>query len=144
MSIGTLNANVQLDNEDCHYGNGVPVTGKVLLSYLPTPKTKLEAASPDLFGPLKIHITFHGRAKTKIRETSGQSGNIHRARVPLFRTSKLIFDDVLRAEPGKQYPIAFEVQFPEVVAGTRSCVAQLHFRRPIALSIGPIVAMACD
>lgn len=69
----------------------------------------------ELFGPLKISITFHGRSKTKVWKKSGNSTHIYRSRAPLFSRSSKIYDDSFRSQNGASRNFPFTVYFPDTV-----------------------------
>jgi hypothetical protein len=113
MAIGTLVAKIVLDEpRKIHYGSSDPVKGKVVLTYTPSAKTR-ESSNPELFGPLQLAVTFHGRSKTKVYKQSGNNRHIYRGRAPLFSQSKRIYDDSFRARPYEPHSFPFEIFFPE-------------------------------
>ena len=113
MAIGTLLAKIVLDNpRKIHYGSTEPVTGKIVLTYTPSTKTRTES-NPELFGPLQLSMTFHGRAKSKIWKRQGNNTHIYRGRAPLFRVTKRIYDDSFRARSNQPHGFPFELYFPE-------------------------------
>lgn len=119
MAIGTLNARVVLDEPSTiHYGSADPVKGKVILTYMPSAKTR-EESSLELFAPLQLALIFHGRSKTKIWKSSGQNQHIYRARVPLFSARKKIYDDSVRIRQSRPQEIPFTLYFPESYAGSQ-------------------------
>lgn len=72
MSIGTLKAKILLtERPKVYYGSGKPVTGTIALTFEPNRKHGSEAIS-ELFGPLKAHVVFNGRIKTKIDKSTGK------------------------------------------------------------------------
>ncbi|KAI0410723.1 hypothetical protein F5X98DRAFT_359007 [Xylaria grammica] len=111
MSVGTLHAKVVLDDPSrIHCGNRDPVTGHINLRYAPGHGN----ASAELFGPLQVYVTLHGRAKTKIWKSNGQSTSIYRGRAPLFHQKALVYDDSFRAHPRDSTNFPFSLFFPEV------------------------------
>ena len=118
MGIGTLQATVVLDSPGkTHYGSTDPVTGFIKLTFRPSTKGRADS-SPELFGPLQVAVTFHGRAKTKIWKKQGNSTHIYRGRAPLFALSKRIYDDSFKAQPYESNAIPFELYFPEAAQAT--------------------------
>jgi len=115
MSVGTLHAKIVLDQPGkIHCGSRDPVSGHVNIRYQPGPQNP---GAAELFGPLKVAVILHGRAKTKIWKSQGQSTRIYRGRAPLFRKTLLIYDDSFRAQPGDSVVIPFSICFPETTAG---------------------------
>lgn len=113
MSLGTLNCEVHLDNpKKIHYGNSDPVTGNVSIKFFPKQHKDRETPT-ELFGPLKVGITLHGRCKSKIWKRNGNSTTIYRGRVPLFSWSKWIYNDSIKTPAGKVTNIPFSINFPE-------------------------------
>jgi hypothetical protein len=113
MAIGTLLAKIILDEpRKIHYGSSDPVKGKVVLTYTPSTKTR-EESNPELFGPLQLQVTFHGRSKTKVYKQSGNNRQIFRGRAPLFALSKIIYDDSFRSRPNQSHSFPFQLYFPE-------------------------------
>ena len=113
MAIGTLLAKIVLDNpRRIHYGSTEPVTGKIILTYTPSTKTRIES-NPELFGPLQLAVNLHGRAKSKVWKRQGNNTHIYRGRAPLFRQSKRLYDDSFRARPNQPNDFPFELYFPE-------------------------------
>ena len=113
MAIGTLVAKIILDEpRKIHYGSTNPVNGKVVLTYAPSSKTR-EESSPDLFGPLQLAVNLHGRSKTKVYKSNGQTTSIYRGRAPLFSQSKRIYDDSFRARPNEKHEFPFQLSFTE-------------------------------
>ncbi|TGJ86863.1 hypothetical protein E0Z10_g1917 [Xylaria hypoxylon] len=111
MSVGTLHANIVLDDPSrIHCGNRDPVLGHISIRYSPGRGN----ASAELFGPLKVFVTLHGRAKTKIWKSNGQSTSIYRGRAPLFFHQVLVYDDSFRAQPRDTAIFPFNLFFPEV------------------------------
>ena len=109
MSIGLLRARIALDKPyKTYYGSKEPITGEIHLMYSSDPKNKGETGS-ELFGPLKVTVIFHGRAKTKIQERD----YIYRASAPLFSRRQVIYDDAFRSQPQEQRSIPFMLNFPE-------------------------------
>lgn len=93
-----------------HYGGEDLIVGTVVLTF--NPKSKAEVK--DLFGPLKLAIVLHGRAKTKVWKSSGANGQRHlyRGRVPLFSRTNTICEDSFKAVPGQRYTFPFATAFP--------------------------------
>ncbi|KAI1259177.1 hypothetical protein F5Y18DRAFT_410992 [Xylariaceae sp. FL1019] len=115
MSVGALHTSIVLSEPArIHCGNRDPVHGHVKIRYNPS-QNKTNASS-ELFGPLRIHVIFHGRAKTKIYKRSGQSTSIYRGRAPLFSQSVLVYDDSFKAQPRDVTMFPFQLTFPEFPA----------------------------
>ncbi|GAB1731859.1 hypothetical protein NU195Hw_g5176t1 [Hortaea werneckii] len=112
--VGTLMIRVVLDEPNRIYcGPNEPVTGYVNLYYdIPDSRKKREESPADLFGPLKLSINFHGRAKTKITTDNSSHGSVHRGRAPLFHIVSEIHDGPYRSAPGEKHRIPFSVYFP--------------------------------
>ncbi|KAI0401176.1 hypothetical protein F4802DRAFT_439267 [Xylaria palmicola] len=111
MSVGTLHTNVVLaEPGKIHCGSRDPVLGQVSIRYSPSQRN----ASAELFGPLQVFVVLHGRAKSKIWKSNGQSTSIYRGRAPLFSQSVLIYDDSFRAQPGDTKEFPFSLVFPDV------------------------------
>ena len=109
MSIGSLSAHIRPDDPSrVHHGPSDPVKGTVELVYC----SSVNTPSNELFGRLVLDITFHGRTKTKIRRSNGQSTTIYRGRVPLFSHTYTIYNDVFKTSAGERQFIPFEVYFP--------------------------------
>nr|POE62896.1 hypothetical protein CFP56_03799 [Quercus suber] len=108
MTIGTLNTEVVLDqpNRIC-CGTEDTVTGNVVLTYRRTSLNDVE-----LFGPLTITVTFHGRAKTKLWIRRGKATHIYRGRAPLFSITKRLFSGPFRAVPNVAHSFPFSFTFP--------------------------------
>jgi len=79
---------------------------------LPTPEV---GRHPDLFGPLIIQVTLHGRAKTKIVKSNGNSRTTHRGRAPLLYVAAKIYDDSFQAAPNSTKQFPFSLSFPDSV-----------------------------
>ncbi|KAK7743077.1 hypothetical protein SLS62_010709 [Diatrype stigma] len=123
MSNGSLTATIVLDKPDhVHCGSHDPVTGNVCLRYRPPPLASADAAasssSTELFGPLRVTIRLHGRAKTKIKRDK----EYDRGRVPLFSMARLVYDGPLRLAAGAVRLVPFAVRFPDTVAPTAAQV----------------------
>ena len=111
MSIGTLQARIVLDEARKIYcGSSEPVTGNVVLTFTPSPKSN----NTELFGPLKINLLFHGRSKSKIWKKNGNSTTIYRGRAPLFQRSETLYSDSFKAQPGESHSFPFEIYFPRL------------------------------
>ena len=112
MSLGELKAIISLDDpERVHHGHAEPVKGTVRLTYRPSQKTVAET-STELFGPLHVAITLHGRTKSKIWKRRGEGTTLYRGRFPLFSHSVTIYDEVFKASPGETHLVPFEIAFP--------------------------------
>ncbi|KAI1420256.1 hypothetical protein F5Y12DRAFT_138761 [Xylaria sp. FL1777] len=110
MSVGRLHTSIVLDEPvRVHCGSRDPVRGQVKIRYAPGDKNP----SSGLFGPLKVFVFLHGRAKTKIWKSNGQTTSIYRGRVPLFSYQVLVYDDSFRAQPGDLATFPFSLLFPE-------------------------------
>ncbi|KAI0860806.1 hypothetical protein F4860DRAFT_188242 [Xylaria cubensis] len=111
MSIGTLFTNIVLSEPGkIHCGNNDPVLGHISVRYSAWQNNQ----SAELFGPLKVSVFLHGRAKTKIWKSNGQTTSIYRGRAPLFSRKVLVYDDSFRAQPGEEGVFPFSLNFPEV------------------------------
>ncbi|KAM0716457.1 hypothetical protein Q7P37_007902 [Cladosporium fusiforme] len=125
MSVGVVLGKVVLDNPTkYHCGPNDPVTGCIALTYRPHGTTQTELARP-LFGPLKLFVTFWGRAKTKIRKSNGQSSSTYRGRAPLFSQHVTIYDGPWTCEPRESTRFPFSLNFP---AATQPMPNQGDFR----------------
>ncbi|GAP85575.1 hypothetical protein SAMD00023353_1301660 [Rosellinia necatrix] len=115
MSVGTLHTKVVLDEPGkIHCGNRDPVRGHVNITYSPGQGN----AGAELFGHLSVFVTLHGRAKTKIWKSNGQSTSIYRGRAPLFSRRVLVYDDSFRAQPRDAAILPFSLTFPEFTDAT--------------------------
>ncbi|KAI7079994.1 hypothetical protein KC327_g671 [Hortaea werneckii] len=115
--FGALIIWVVLDEPNRIYcGANEPVTGHVTVRYDTSYWRKKQKELPaDLFGPLKLSIIFHGRAKTKITQSNGNSSSVYRGRAPLFHIVSEIHDGPYRSAPGETHRIPFSVCFPPTV-----------------------------
>ncbi|KAI0153276.1 hypothetical protein GGR57DRAFT_150468 [Xylariaceae sp. FL1272] len=114
MSVGALHTTIVLSEPGrIHCGSRDPVHGHVKIRYNPLQNSP---NASELFGPLKIHVIFHGRAKTKIWKNSNQSTRIYRGRAPLFAQRVLIYDDSFKAQPLEIKTFPFQLTFPEATA----------------------------
>lgn len=115
MSAGTLYTKILLDHpHKYHCGADDPVTGCVELTYR-APYSKGQTSADELqslFGPLKVFLTFHGRAKTKIHKSNGNSSTTYRGRAPLFRQHHKIHDGPVTAKANERIQIPFSLNFP--------------------------------
>lgn len=113
MGLGSLCATVVLDRPRYIYsGNQEPVTGSVELIFTPNKKSP----AGELFGPLRVTLTFWGRAKTKIVEARGNSGSAsYRGRAPLFSKTKIIHNGPFRLLAGRTSEVYFSINFPSRV-----------------------------
>ncbi|KAI3326828.1 hypothetical protein HD806DRAFT_418765 [Xylariaceae sp. AK1471] len=115
MSVGTLHTGIILNEPGkIHCGNRDPILGHINIRYSPGQKN----ASAELFGPLKVFVTLHGRAKTKIWKSNGQTTSIYRGRAPLLSKRVLVYDDSFRAQPRDSTIFPFSLIFPEVTDAT--------------------------
>lgn len=132
MSAGTLWAKIVLDHpQRYHCGPDDTVTGHVRLTYSPPVGSKgvkriSDSQLQSLFGPLKVFLTFHGRAKTKIHKSNGNSSSTYRGRAPLFRKHYKIHDGPITVEAGKSVQLPFSLNFP---AATQNLPGQGDFRQ---------------
>ncbi|RMZ09077.1 hypothetical protein D0862_03741 [Hortaea werneckii] len=115
--VGALIIRVVLDEPNRIYcGPKEPVTGYVSVYYdTSDSRKKREEVPSDLFGPLKLSINFHGRAKTKITTDNSSSTSVHRGRAPLFEIVSEIHDGPYRSAPGEKHWFPFSVCFPPTV-----------------------------
>ncbi len=110
MSVGTLHTQIVLNEPGkVHCGSRDPVLGHVNIRYSPGQKN----AGAELFGPLKVFVFLHGRAKTKVWKSNGQTTSIYRGRAPLFSQRVLVHNDSFRAQPGDTAIFPFSLVFPE-------------------------------
>lgn len=110
MSVGTLHTDIILNDPGrIHCGTRDPVQGHVNIRYTPGPKN----ANAELFGPLAVAVVLHGRAKSKIWKSNGQSTSIYRGRAKLFAKGAEIYNDSFRAQSGDAQSFPFSVSFPE-------------------------------
>ncbi|KAI2624104.1 hypothetical protein GGS21DRAFT_532958 [Xylaria nigripes] len=115
MTIGTLHTYIVLDEPaKIHCGSRDVVRGNIDIRYAPSPKNP----NAELFGPLKIAVLLHGRAKTKIWRTIGQNRTLYRTRAPLFLKQVLVYDDSFKAQPGSTTSFPFSLTFPEAVSSS--------------------------
>lgn len=111
MLNGSLTATIVLDKPNhVHCGSQDPVTGNVCLRYHPPPGAGGDG-STELFGPLRVTIRLHGRAKTKIKRDK----EYDRGRVSLFSLARLVYDGALRMAAGTVHLVPFAVPFPDTV-----------------------------
>lgn len=117
MGVGTLNAAVFLDEPRMiRCGSADSVTGHVAVTYRPS--FSEDNRHPDLFGPLIITVLFHGRAKTKVVKSNGQTRSTYRGRAPLFHISTKIYEDSFKSAPNQTHRFPFSLHFPESVQPT--------------------------
>ncbi|KAI1327113.1 hypothetical protein F5Y16DRAFT_203547 [Xylariaceae sp. FL0255] len=110
MSVAKLHSKVVLSNPRKMYcGHLDPVEGHIEIWYQPGAKNP----GAEVFGPLRAHVTFHGRAKTKIWKSNGQTTSVYRGRAPLFYQSQLVYDDSFKARPGEISKYPFIMFFPQ-------------------------------
>jgi len=132
MSAGSVLGRIVLDNPTgYHCGPNDPVTGHVSLTYRPTgayASQSTNGPTQELFGPLKIFLTFGGRAKTKIHKSNGQSSSTHRGRAPLFSQHVKIYDGPHSSKAGEWVRFPFSLNFP---AATQHLPGQGDFRQDI-------------
>ncbi|KAI0191893.1 hypothetical protein F4808DRAFT_443569 [Astrocystis sublimbata] len=115
MSVGTLHANILFSEPGkIHCGSSDPVLGHVSIRYQPSQRNP----GAELFGPLQVMVYLHGRAKTKIWKSNGQSTSIYRGRAALFARKALVYDDSFKAQPGEEGVFPFSLTFPELTDGT--------------------------
>ncbi|KAI1300555.1 hypothetical protein F5Y03DRAFT_363742 [Xylaria venustula] len=110
MSVGTLHTQIVLDEPaKVHCGPSDPVSGVVKIRYRPGQKN----VGAELFGPLTVSIFLHGRAKTKVWKSNGQTTSVYRGRAPLFSQKVLVYNDSFRVQPGELTVFPFTAFFPE-------------------------------
>ncbi|KAI1432316.1 hypothetical protein GGR50DRAFT_617222 [Xylaria sp. CBS 124048] len=117
MSIGLLQTLIVLDEPGkIHCGAHDPVLGYISIQYLPSQNNP----NTELFGPLKVFVTLHGRAKTKVwvPTATGNNRSLYRGRAPLFSRKVLIYDAAFRAQPRDVAIFPFSLIFPETADGT--------------------------
>jgi hypothetical protein len=113
--LGTLMAHVRLeDSERRHYGSQNPVTGLVVLNYLPsTSMFGKKSETVDLFGPVKIELLIQGKIKIRIRrdrDIPSQHG------VDLFRSRGPVFEGSVKAHVHEELKFPFAMNLPEAGA----------------------------
>ena len=116
MKVGTIYSSVVLDRDSRVYsGSGDPVTGNVVLEFKAWDREKGETGVEELFGPLKINVTFKGDIKTEIDEdyVNRASNPEYRDERQLFQQTTLIYDDRYRARVAEKKYIPFEFFFPQ-------------------------------
>lgn len=117
MSAGELFGKVHLGYPaKYHCGSNDPVTGHVALTYRPPSNGKSSSNPEDLqslFGPLKVFLTFKGRAKSKIHKSNGQTSSTYRGRAPLFEEHVKIFDGTLTSKAAECTRFPFSLNFPD-------------------------------
>ncbi|KAI8628142.1 hypothetical protein F5Y19DRAFT_439796 [Xylariaceae sp. FL1651] len=110
MVVGTFHTSIVLaEPGKIHCGTHDPVQGHINIRYAPSPKN----VGAELFGPLQVFVILHGRAKTKIWKSNGQSTSIYRGRAKLFSRQVNIYNDSVRATPGETKLYSFSIPFPE-------------------------------
>ncbi|KAI0506415.1 hypothetical protein F5B22DRAFT_453685 [Xylaria bambusicola] len=110
MSVGILGASIILDEPTkIHCGSREPVQGRINIRYQRGPGNP----NAELFGPLRVIVVLHGRAKTKIWKSNGKSTSIYRGRAPLIHCEQEIYHDSFRAQPGQMESFPFSLIFPE-------------------------------
>lgn len=114
MTIGTLLTAVVLDHPvEVHCGPSSLVSGHVQLRFVP--EGLRGTGTPELFGPLRLSVVFHGRAKSKIVKRSNNTTHVYRGRAPLFSITQVIHDGPIKVSSQKPENIPFVVQFPESI-----------------------------
>jgi len=130
MSAGTVLGSIVLDNPTkYHCGTEDRVTGHVALTYRPPgayASQSTNGLAQELFGPLKIFVTFGGRAKTKIHKSNGNTSSTHRGRAPLFQQHHKIHDGPYTSKAGECVRFPFSLRFP---AATQHLPGQGDFRQ---------------
>ncbi|KAI6865330.1 hypothetical protein KC338_g5116 [Hortaea werneckii] len=139
--FGALIIRVVLDEPKRIYcGPKEAVTGHVSVYYDTSySRKKREEMPSDLFGPLKLSIIFHGRAKTKITKDSGGGSSVYRGRAPLFHVVSEIHDGPYRSAPGETQRLPFSVCFPPTVDMSHAGVWEAHpqFDRDFSEDVPP-------
>ncbi|KAL9109703.1 MAG: hypothetical protein Q9227_005741 [Pyrenula ochraceoflavens] len=108
MVVGRLSVRVVLDSPGRPIvGSEDYVSGKLVVSCFSG------EARVDIFGPLKLQVLLHGRAKSKIIKSNGQSRSVYRGRAPLFRTFAVVHNGSFRGEVGQSYEFPFVIGFPD-------------------------------
>ncbi|KAL9089588.1 MAG: hypothetical protein Q9159_002466 [Coniocarpon cinnabarinum] len=103
-----LGYSIELDRRSAAYvGPDDPITGKVAVRCL-----HLQGFAGELFGPLKIMITFSGRTKTKAVQKCGDSETTRRARADLFSLCEMVYDGPFTTEVLQTYKFPFSITFP--------------------------------
>jgi hypothetical protein len=127
MSAGSLTSKIVLDDPArYHCGPNDPVTGHISLTYRPLAAHPSDNPNQELFGPLKISLTFSGRAKTKIHKSNGNSSSTHRGRAPLFSQHHKLYDGPHTSKAGECVRFPFSLNFP---AATQHLPGQGDFRQ---------------
>lgn len=113
MGLGSVRTKVVLDRPRYIYsGTNEPVTGSVELIFTAAKKS----TAGELFGPLRVTLSFWGRAKTKIIEARGNSGSAnYRGRAPLFSQTQIIHDGPYRLLANCPSEVYFSINFPSRV-----------------------------
>lgn len=112
MSVGTLHALVILNEPGkIHRGSRDPVLGHINLRFSSGPKNP----GAELFGPLQVFVILHGRAKSKLWKSNGQTTSVYRGRAQLFSRRLLVYDGSFKSRPGEETMFPFSVSFPETV-----------------------------
>jgi hypothetical protein len=116
MSAGSVLARIVLDDPTrCHFGPKDPVKGHVSLQYrFPGAYSSQSSSGParELFGPLKIVLTFGGRVKTKIYRDDYDTSSTYRGRAPLFSQRHEIFDGPYTSKLKECVRFPFSLNFP--------------------------------
>ncbi|KAF2724810.1 hypothetical protein K431DRAFT_281763 [Polychaeton citri CBS 116435] len=116
MSVGTLLVTVVLDEPGRIHCDSDGVKGHVKIKYRPGAQNQGPAG--ELFGPLQVDLTFHGRTKTKVWKQNGNGGSsVYRGRVQLFSQRRTIFNNAFRSMPGETHGFPFTLKFPSRVDG---------------------------
>jgi len=111
MTIGSLTAKIVLDDpKKIYYGFVEPVIGHVLITYRPGSSKDPTQHITDLFGPLRVTITVHARAKTKIIKNSGQNRRVYRGRAPLLSQSFEVHNGPIKCAAHKACQLPFAIR----------------------------------
>lgn len=109
MTVAVLQTSVALDPPRRPYvGPEDVITGNVVVKCL----SGTTAGIPEVFGPLKLVVVLHGRAKSKIIKNNGQNRSTYRGRAPLIRASAVVHNDSFKGVFGSTYKFPFAVAFP--------------------------------
>ena len=132
MSAGSVLGRIVLNHPTkYHCGTDDAITGHVALTYRPLgayASQSTNGPAQELFGPLKIFLTFGGRAKTKIHKSNGNTSSTHRGRAPLFSQHHKIHDGPYTSKAGECVRFPFSLNFP---AATQHLPGQGDFRQDV-------------
>ena len=125
MRLGHFIVTNELDrNPPVYSGPEDKVTGNVVLQFLP-PHTRDGPTSRELFGPLKLRVTFNGVFRTDVDSPSGSTlrRNSDRPDVDhrqLFHKEVLVHEGPFRLAAGIKRRLYFATFFPEHASLTQT------------------------